>query len=210
MLGRFFNRGPRASLDCITFDEKRYRLRGHIGGCRAWSTPDGGGFGIYFFPKPPDLPLRVNSAAELHHFHSKRVPSGQIGIVEVELVHVDGVLSVWTIFKLPQKPHGITYLGSITIPFSEFSFVVKMQCEERGVTGVRETALLMKAQADGTITVGQKGEIIGNWNPDDKSYDSQFPDHPLSRLRRELKLLLPSLRINGQTKKEKQHFNVRG
>jgi len=36
----------------------------------------------------------------------------------------------WMVLKIPRQPHGITYLGSLTIPFAEFSFVIKMQCDK--------------------------------------------------------------------------------
>jgi len=40
----------------------------------------------------------------------------------------------------------MNYLGSLAIPFAEFSFILKIQCAERGITGIRETFLLAQAR----------------------------------------------------------------
>ena len=75
------------------------------------------------------------------------------------------------------------YTGSLTIPFRDFSYVIKAQCEERGTTGVREAILFDKGRRAGTVTIGPDGKIGGDWNPDDEQYDADFPQHPLTRLR---------------------------
>jgi hypothetical protein len=44
-------------------------------------------------------------------------------------------------YKEFDKQTGVTYLGSLTIPFRDFSFVIKVQCWEEGITGLREALL---------------------------------------------------------------------
>lgn len=78
-----------------------------------------------------------------------------------------------------------------------------MQCAEQGTTGMREAALLAKALKIGTVTVGENGQIRGDWNPDSDEYDELFPNHPLSRLRREFTNLRQTLYIDGAVKKSK-------
>jgi hypothetical protein len=86
----------------------------------------------------------------------------------------------------PQKASGMTYLGSITIPFKDFSFVMKVQCTERGTTGIREAILFDKMRRTGVIEIESSGKITGDWNPDAPEHDAAFRQHPLSRLRRVL------------------------
>jgi hypothetical protein len=45
----------------------------------------------------------------------------------------------------------MTYVGSLTIPFLDFSFVIKVQCEEKGATGIREAVLLDRRLESGEM-----------------------------------------------------------
>jgi len=103
------------------------------------------------------------------------------------------------ILKVPRQPHGMDYVGSLTIPFAEFSFVIKMQCEERGITGMREAALFLLTQKEGTVTLTPGGTLVGDWNTDDERHDASFPDHPVSRLRRNFSHIIHTLRIDEAT-----------
>jgi hypothetical protein len=80
------------------------------------------------------------------------------------------------------------YQAAVTVPFRDFSFVVKIQCPENGTTGMREAILLEKRMRAGEKpNAGNPGEPFVGWNPDALEHDSAFPAHPISRLRRLLK-----------------------
>jgi hypothetical protein len=204
IFNHLFNRKPNASLDSVGFDSARHRFGGEANGQRTWFTPDGDGIGLFFFPKRPDLPVHAKTISELQEFYRGRVCNEQVKMVEFRLSPVIDITCIWMVLKIPRKPHGMTYLGSLTIPFAEFSFVIKMQCEERGITGVRETALLIKAQEEGSVALAADGKLTGNWNPDDSRYDDKFPDHRVSRLRREFALIIATLQLREGTKNEKR------
>ena len=91
-----------------------------------------------------------------------------------------------SLIKSPQEGHGYTYLGSFTIPFRDFSFVVKCQCMERGTTGIREAILTEIAFQSGAMTLDAAGKVTGGLDCDAVEHDPRFPQHPLSRLRRVL------------------------
>lgn len=207
MFERFFSPKPKASLDSVTFDSSRYNRGEEFDDCRTWFTPEGDGLGLFRFLKEPDLPKHVNSAKELREFYLSRYSGHELRVVEVDLMFIDGVRSVWSVFKVPQQPHGLTYLASITIPFSSLSFVLKMQCQEHGPTGLREAAIFMKAQEEGRVTISPDSDIVGDWNPDDAAYDDQFPEHPVSRARREFARLRSTLRIADQVRKQKPFYD---
>ena len=61
---------------------------------------------------------------------------------------IDGCRAVWLIVKAPQKPHGMTYIGSLTFPFRNFSFVLKAVCVEHGTPGMREAVVLERFLAE--------------------------------------------------------------
>jgi hypothetical protein len=95
---------------------------------------------------------------------------------------------------------GMTYLGSLTLPFKNFSYVLKIQCEERGPTGLREAVLLDKLIGEKKVHLDAAGKIVGHWNPDDPQFDDAIQAHPLSRLRRVLCKIQPAIRIDPKTK----------
>jgi hypothetical protein len=194
MFGLFKRRssgdGPTPSLDSVRFDTNGYESGGepHPGQVRVWFTPDGDGVGLYFFPVAPDLPPNANSVDDLRAFYTARLTSLGGELVELAVLSLDGCSAVQVVFKTCQQPSGMTYVGSFTLPFRDFSFVAKVQCEERGHTGFREAVLLDRRLAT--------GEMSANWNPDDESFDGEFPEHPVSRVRRVLQRFAGSVAID--------------
>ena len=89
--------------------------------------------------------------------------------------------------SVPQQPSGRTYVGSLTVPFRDFSFVLKCQCAEGGPTGLKEALLF-----DGSRAANEPMQIEGGrfyipgWDADDPKHDAEFPDHPVARVRRVL------------------------
>ena len=164
-----------------------------------WRFTDGDAAGVFFFSIKPDLP-RTNEMTRFISELEERAHAGGALPIECSVLEVCGLPMVRTIAKVPQQPHGITYLGSFTLPFARFSYVVKIQCEERGITGVREAVLLSEALAAGTVTIDPESEnpIAGLWNPDSADFDERFPQHPLSRLRRHLQEIPRCLRLDDR------------
>jgi len=180
------------TLDAVTFEMARYRYQGDENNQRAWLTPDGDTLALLLFAKRPDLPEGARNLFVLLDYYERHVCSDAVLLVQFDLVVVDGTPAIWTMIKALQSPHGAAYLGSLTFPFAEFSYVIKMQCDERGITGVRETALFVRAQ--------NEGKRPGDLAPEDVRYDKLFPDHPVSRLRREFAALQPTIRLQPQIK----------
>jgi hypothetical protein len=142
-------------------------------------------------------------------------------IIEVDVVKVDGCWSIRQIIKKPQQPHGMMYIGAYTLPFRDFSFVVKIQCMEHGMTGKRDTLVLDEKVAAREVTIDfKKGEVRG-WmqDPYDDSirdvfarnlseaeeHDGRFPDHPLSRLRGLMRRVQETLRV-GEDVRDRPRF----
>jgi hypothetical protein len=185
------------SLSSIVFDTEDYQDVGVQDGTHVWHTPQGDGVGLFFFQLPPDLPKNARTEDELRQAFLTSLACGKL--VELRLIAVDGHPSVQTIIKVPQQPSGMTYVGSIIIPFRDFSFVLKSQCHERGMTGMREAILLSKMLAKGDVVRDDAGLPVG-FSPDDHEYDAQFPKHPLSRLRSALQRFEQTLRLNESVK----------
>jgi hypothetical protein len=165
---------------------------------RIWRFRDGDGVGVYFFDLDPDLPQSREMAPFLA-MTKARVSAAGAALVECVIADLGDFQVVRQIVKVPQKPSGMTYLGSITLPFAKFSYVIKVQCQERGMSGVREAVLLSEMLQNGSVRIDRDSvePIKGRWQPDSAEFDSRFPDHPLSRLRTHLQHLVSAVRIDG-------------
>ena len=92
------------------------------------------------------------------------------------------------------------YIGSLTIPFRDFSFVIKIQCQEQGVTGMREALLVAEALRNGTGRIEDGRFVPVGWSVDDEQFDDKVPQHPLSRARRELRHIASTVQIEPRVK----------
>lgn len=158
-----------------------------------WVNPEESALiSLNFFDLQPNIPT-VKNLNILKNFYRDSVSESNGGLIEVSLLEVNNTPSIKTIFKVPQPERGMTYLASVTIPFENCSFVVKIQAAEVGTTGLRDSMILSQLLASGEVTFG---EGIENWfadpyDPDFKGgtlmnksehekYDTEFPEHPLS------------------------------
>ena len=207
-------------LDLITFDAGGITFHGDEDGARIWYTAAGDYIGLYYFPIPPDIEADLQSVENVRAFYRERASDSVHAIVEVETPMVDGCITIRTIIKVPQQPHGMTYLGAVTLPFRDFSYVIKVECEEWGITGVRDSEVLSELLNTGEVTIDidkEDGQIIG-WaqDPYDASivstfarnraeaekYDARFPGHPLSRLRPTLNHIQATLSVAEEIRQE--------
>jgi len=210
--------GPNATegqmnpLDAIAFTTPGLQKAEDREGFRAWYTPDGDGVGLYYFGIAPDLPADMDSLTNLRLALSRRASASGSAIVEAHVIMVDGCRAVRQCVKVPQQPSGMTYLGSLTLPFRDFSFVLKIQSEELGVTGVREAVLFNEKLGSGEVHLHPDGGDIAGWMKDpydatrtsglarsladDDEHDERFPDHPLSRARLFLSAAEPSIIVS--------------
>ena len=154
---------------------------------------------LHFFDKEPDIPCKLSDIESLRNSFRDGITQVGGGLIKLDLVQLDSVDGIESIFKVPQNPHGMTYICALTLPFSRFSYVIKVVAAESGITGLRDNAVLGVMLGEGKIQIEKNGQISGwasdpympSWQArclrnesDDEKYDEQFPDHPLSRLRK--------------------------
>ena len=190
--------GSKPSLDAIGFDTTGYVAQGEPqpGKVRIWHTPQGDSVGVYFFPVPPDLPANATTVDQLAARYRQLLGDSGGKLVEVSVVTAGGCPTVRTILSVPQQPTGRTYVGSITVPFRDFSFVIKCQCAEYGTTGFKEALLFERSRAASEPLQFEENRFrIPGWDPDAVKYDAEFPDHPVARTRRVLAHVAGSLVI---------------
>jgi hypothetical protein len=193
------------TLASLTFNTADLRQVSSAPGAAAprtvWMSPEGDGVSLNYFPKPPDLPANLPSVPALGQFYQRMLRNSPTKLVSVWMPRVAGCPAVELVFKAPQQPAGLTYVGTLTLPFRDFSFVLKVQCEERGTTGTREAVLFDKLMKSGEITFDPPNPPA-NFHPDDPRYDAEFPGHPLSRLRKLLRHIESTAMLDEATRAE--------
>jgi hypothetical protein len=181
----------------ITFDETGFEHHGEDNGAIIWFTPKGDGLGLFHYPIPPDIHADLSNIDSVRAFYRRIVSQSGLGVIEIDTVLVDGCTAVRTLFKAAQQPTGRTYLGALTFPFRDFSYVLKAQCEELGMTGVRDAVVATRLMTSGEIWLDAEsgcmtGMLDDPYDPSETGpmtrnkserpeYDALFPDHPLSR-----------------------------
>lgn len=204
-------------LDLVSFDAAEFELQEGGGGIRRWRAPSGDMVGLYYFARPPDIVADLRSITSVRNFYRQIVTKSGAAIIEVETPEIAGCLTTRLIVKVPQNP-GMTYVGSITLPFRDFSYVLKAQFEEHGVTGTRDAVVLDEKMASGEITPSSEKGILRGWMCDpydssledgfamnlseDEQYDHRFSQHPLSRLRGLLNHFQGTLRVSDEVKRK--------
>lgn len=208
-------------LNAITFNETGFESQENeqdVSIVDIWLTPQGDRLKLHYYPIPPDLDADLNNVDSVRLTYRQLVDGAGFGIVEVDTVIIDGCTAVRTLFKCEQEPKGRLYLGSLTFPFRDFSYVLKLQCNELGTTGIRDSIILNNLMGSGEVDVDPKlGKIIGwlddPYNPSEMramtrnkserpEYDAQFPDHPLSRARCVLNYLEHTVKIADVVKRQ--------
>ena len=209
----------------LTFDETDFESQAGRDGVLVWLTPKGDSLGLFHFAVPPDIEANLENVDGVRAFYARSAHEADLGVVETEVVTVDGCVAVRTIFKLAQGQAGRTYLGALTFPFRNFSYVFKVQSPEGGVTGIRESAVLAALMSRGTQALDTNTGQLSGWldAPYDSNeagpmtrniserpeYDAQFPEHPLSRARWVLEHLQRTVVVDDDVKRQPKYIPMR-
>ncbi len=165
---------------------------------RKWENPEQTAIlSLNFFSIKPDLPT-VKDLDYLRSFYRNSISTVNGGLITVDTFTLYYSPVVKTIFKVSQEEYGMIYIASLTLPFEDYSFVVKIQTVESGMTGLRDSVILNKLLESGEVLF--ENQEIKNWFSDpydsdfkqgvlmykseDEKYDNEFPDHPLTIARR--------------------------
>jgi hypothetical protein len=165
---------------------------------KVWTNPEADVVTLNLFLTAPDIRVSLSNLEGLREMYREQVTAAKGGLIEVGTLEVSSIPSIKTILKLPQKMAGVAYVAAITIPFKDFSFVLKITCQERGFSGTRETRILEQRRL-ALLEKGETRDVMIGWNSDpydpnfksellmtfaeNQVFDADFPDHPISRAR---------------------------
>jgi hypothetical protein len=178
------------TIDAVSFDTSGYTERELSPERKIWLTDEGDGVSLRYFAQKPILPENMPTIAALRERYLIGLAGSKTQLVECDTLEMVGCRSLRVIVKAPAAAGEIMYAASITIPRRYFSFALKILCPERD-GGQRESALREKL-ASGEIAA----EVAGQWTPDDRSYDAEFPQSAVARARRFLARCEASVKVD--------------
>jgi hypothetical protein len=169
-----------------------------------WRDSVGDVVSLALLPKASALPPPSHTAA-LQTYCRRNAELQRAGLVELTCTEGANGASVTFVYKRLELP-AFKFFGVILIPRSDVMWQWMVIAGERGTTGEREALVAAKMLEAGQLTVET---YAGMWARDpyddaydgvDRStlryvsdaeeYDAEFPDHPLTKVRRELKRLV--------------------
>ena len=190
---------PRLGPDTISFDTFDWERQPDEDGDRVWFG-DGTIFIIlseHFFALPPDLPGTdvdlLRSSYETWMADIEEGDDGRTGrLVELNVDPNGPVVRV--VVRIP-VPDRYLFVGSLTIPLAECSWVVKVQAVEGSITGLREALAADRALKEGGLHSFQ--DLEGVFDPYDRQWDDIAPGDPLTAVRHYLDRLEASLQFDS-------------
>lgn len=141
------------------------------------------------------------------------------GVVEAFIVGVDSLPGLLYVVKVPKAdaPQGLTFMASIVVPRANSYAMVCGAFAEGPVTGAREAIVLQELLAAGELSsrMWPPHPYAPDLEPgipyniaDEIRWDERFSDHPLTRLRRWVAGVTPTIRV-GQKFAALPPFSVR-
>ncbi len=169
--------------------------------------------------------LRLNSAPDWNFdlrtldgardFYGNQCAEAKGAMLLLELGKADGAEILRGIFKYrsPQNPLAIMYVGIIWMPFMECCLQINIEAVEQGTTGIREALVYEMMMADGTFEEEESfappvqvesaedffkqiaAKPLKLISSDDEKWDEKFPEHPLSLVRKHLKTVSETIKL---------------
>lgn len=169
-----------------------------------------------FVADVPDFETNTDQLPSLRAmFHASAQMEGG-GLVEMDIVMLDGLPALLTVKKFPQKPKGMSYIAELQVNFAQGYFYICTAFSEHSPTGIRDALIFDQSFRDGVVSFDADGKVIGwVWNPyglgvsqgaapnlsDHPELDGRFPDHPLSRCRHCMATFIKSARWSERARR---------
>ena len=171
---------------------------------RTWFDPrTGDQVSLTYIGLVPDLPASLDDLPLLRHrLALETAESGSI--IEAHVVSLGGVPAVLQLIKLPipGQDTGLAFIAAFTLPRSNCSAVLRIQCAEGPMTGARETMVAAQVGFENCFPPHPYAPDLHGQLPynvsDDASWDQQFPDHPLTRARAWAHRMIATARVDPQ------------
>lgn len=162
-----------------------------------WDPRTGDGVVLTPIGLPPDLPPNLSDLPRLR-WQLAMDEAAYGTLVEADVVYLDGVPALYQLKKLPlpNRPTGVGYIASFTVPRATCSIVLKVQATEGEYTGFRESMVAGEIGPMNLIRPHPYAPELQWHDSDDARWDPRFPDHPLTRVRAWARRIAPTIRLD--------------
>jgi hypothetical protein len=203
-------------LDLVSFDTTGLEQQPDKGSMRSWLTDS---FDVIMLEHLVGRFFATAQPVNLDRWRAARrdvAKQDNGAVIEVEAVTIDGCAAIHDIMKSPQRSSGMSYYGTLTLPFRDFAYTVTLLCRESGTTGMRDTAVFTMLMQKGEVRFADGADQPTGWmadpydpsitappcrnRADDPGYDEMFPDHPLSRARRLMRQIERTMRLADEVR----------
>lgn len=181
-------------------------------GMRVWHNDDGDVLALTPHEDPLSLPP-LDDPAAVQQWCRSAAAARESGLIEVRVDESELGETLGFIYKRLKAPAYI-FTGMLLVPDEEVRGVWTVVCGERGTTGIREAVVTSHLMSTGQLTIeeykrawaqdpydptyaGVDGSNL-RFQSDAERYDLQFPEHPLSRVRRVLAALPTSVWLEAE------------
>jgi len=212
----FFNR-TKSNINSIIIPDFGWEKQKEDKSIIQWINPEQTiALSLNYFNLKPDLPS-LKKIDVIRTFYREQISQANGGLIKVDFSDIKHQ-AIKTIFKIPQEPSGMVYLASLTIPFKDCSYVIKIQAPEIGMTGMRDSIIADKLMQGGKLDIGENG--YKNWFSDpydsnysggtlmnkseDSIYDVDFENHPLTQARKLIFQIEKEIEFKSEIEKLKQ------
>lgn len=156
---------------------------------RTWFDPrTGDQVSLTYIGMVPDIPASFDDLPLLRRkLAEETAETGSI--IEAHVVRLGGVPALFQLIKLPipGQDTGLAFIAAFTVPRATCSAVLRIQCAEGQMTGMRESTVAAQVGFENCFPAHPYAPEVRGQLPynvaDEASWDQQFPDHPLTRAR---------------------------
>lgn len=171
---------------------------------RTWFDPrTGDQVSLTYIGMVPDIPAPLDDLPLLRRkLAEETAETGSI--IEAHVVRLGGVPALFQLIKLPipGQDTGLAFIAAFTVPRANCSAVLRIQCAEGQMTGVRESTVAGQVGFDKCFPPHPYAPEVRGQLPynvaDEAGWDQQFPDHPLTRARAWAHRMLATAQVDPQ------------
>jgi hypothetical protein len=182
---------------------------------KTFRTAEGDELSLRKSGRPADFPELTSDAVRA--YGRLLAAANSAGLLSAEVVAVRHATCVCVIHKRLEMP-AYAYIGVLRLPTAADLYTIALSTRERGTTGIRDAVATMTLLQRGEVKIPHragatrgKGVPLEGWladpydpdytglitrsRADDEEFDAVLPDHPLSVLRRRIRDLCSTMRL---------------
>jgi hypothetical protein len=156
-----------------------------------------------WFPIPPDLPsLQEDEIRATYEALIEDQPDadGRMPrLLHVSVHHETPLPVVFTLIRVPDDRR-YAFVGAITLPLAECSWVIKVQSSEGSTTGIRETLAGARFRKQYSTPESSIEHLASHFDPYDAQWDLDEND-PLTLVRQSTNKVLASLEVDAEVRR---------